>query len=190
MGFVRAWTINSSLVLLTHQHIDDRINGASSYLGAIKQVREEPDLVPRAWWWPQNNGLIGPRLSLQPQPPTNGSIALSKIDDFVSQVGVVVEAEGGSGVLVETVPTGGEGSAAPSLTALTYNSSDGCFSVGVVASPQPLTLRSPERLCRGLPLHATADRPLHFRVLLRNHKSRAAVSSRDRLLSPGRARAR
>ena len=57
MGFLRAWTINSTLVLLTHQHVDNAINGASSYLGVIKQVMDVPDQVPRCWWWPQNNGL-------------------------------------------------------------------------------------------------------------------------------------
>ena len=30
MGFPRAWQINESLVLFTHQHVDDKINGASS----------------------------------------------------------------------------------------------------------------------------------------------------------------
>ena len=60
--------------------------------------------------------------------------------------GVVVEAEGGSGVLVETMPAVGSALAAPSLTALTYDARGGCFTVGVVASLQPLTLHGPERL--------------------------------------------
>ena len=170
MHVVRAWTINSSLVLLTHQHTDDRINGASSYLGVIKQVRDDPDLVPRAWWWPQNNGLIGSELSLQPQPGRN----LSKVEDFESQAGVIVEAHGGVGVLVETVPSAGN-STAPGLTALMFGE-DGCFAVGVVVSLEPLNLSRPERFCRGLSLNATGDRPRHYRVLLRNHRSRVAVS--------------
>ena len=59
MGFLRAWTINAALVLLTHQHVDNGINGASSYIGVIKQVKDDPDQVPRCWWWPQNNALYG-----------------------------------------------------------------------------------------------------------------------------------
>ena len=58
-----------------------------------------------------------------------------------------------------------------SLTALMFV--DNCFKVASVVSLEPVfNLSKPESICRGLPL----DAPLNFRVLLRNHRSRVAVS--------------
>eukprot|EP01052_Picozoa_sp_SAG31_P041570 SAG31_NODE_6338_length_2057_cov_24.509704_2_plen_338_part_01 len=152
------------------------------YLGVIKQVRDDPDQVPRCWWWPQNNHLRGTALPLTQHGPSG--TATRTISSFAHQRGVIVEAVGGTGVLVQSTAPGGH--SRPIWTALLFTK-DLCFSRSEVATLEPLNLTAPRIICRGMPRRPTAgEAGLHFRVLLRNHKSRAAegaTADADALLS-------
>ena len=105
-----------------------------------------------------------------------------KVDKFDQMVGIIVEVDGGAGVLVETIAAN---TSRPTLTGLVF--AGGCFQVGLVTSvQQPLNFTKVEMFCRGLPLQT----PLHFRVLLRNHKSRAAVSAFETRMTHQKSKAR